>query len=1042
MSKPLELSPRIVEQIREGKAVLFLGAGASYGCLSAEGGKKALTGLELGKALSEKFLGGHRSSEPLAKIADYATVDSSVLDVQNFIKNVFETIEPLPFHKLIPQFKWRAIVTTNYDRIIEKAYEKSPGRIQNPFVVIQDGDLRALEDTANAVPIFKIHGCISRASDTNIPMIIANEQYAKYRNGRGRLIDAITEIAKDHPVIFCGYEIADPHIAQIMFSLENGFQDRPAYVAINPRFDGHDSRYWARYKMEAIAATFEEFLTHIDGVIEQDARLLGSLIKRDSGPLSKWIRSNVSPSQNLAAIIGGRIIHVHRDMLIENPSPVNFYRGDSATWAPISSDYDFERAITSQMLANVKTAGNDPKFVLLKGHAGSGKSVTLRRLAWELAGPSFNALCFYCDTSLKGVKDVLEELFEITGERIYIIVDNAIFDPINLNDCYVAAKRKNVPVTFIVAARTNEWNSSNGTMKLIPAEEYTLGDLSPDEADMLCLLLEEHNCLGELKHLTHHERVQTLMSDHERQLLVTLHEATYGADLRKILRDEYRNIAPLEAQVLYLDICSLHRLNVPVRAGLVSRMSGTNFIQFEERFFSPLEKVVSAYSDWRSKDFAYKTRHTEIAQIVFEEAFPQPIDKANQLARILGALNSDYSSDAEAASRILKGKVIADEFADRALAERIFEAAEQAGIDQSFVFQQRALFELKHPGGSAIRALKFIDLALASVKGSGGSIHHTKAVVLRDLARDEDVDSALAVRYQENALAEIKDYGLLKTPYGIVTYCEVLIDQIKIRIERNAHSAHPLSEEVAVRKMSELERNISEGLQRWPDDSYLISLRFELFTILNEHPQALLMLRKAFTKNPSNEFVALRLSRQLMDSDDASKIVEAKQILRAAVAQSASSKALNFQLAKLLIRESEAVNAAEISKLLRRSFTDGDTHFEAQFVSARHEFLYGSRDRANQIYTQLNSGPVPNVSPTEKRGLVRTEDGAPQIFEGAIKTLKGDYGFVDCASLGAVLFLTRTEMKGQSWTHLRLGDSVKFRVAFSYRGPCCVDAFA
>lgn len=1040
MSGKIELSPRIIEQIREGKAILFLGAGASYGCSSADGEKKALTGLQLGHALADKFLGGNRRSESLAKIADYATVDSSALDVQTFIKGIFESIEPLDFHKLIPTFKWRAIVTTNYDRVIEKAYEKTQNRMQNPFVIIQDGDMRALEDAPNAVPIFKIHGCISRASDTNVPLIIANEQYAKYRSGRGRLIDAFTEMAKDHPVVFCGYEIADPHIAQIMFSLENGFQDRPSYAAINPRFDSHDARYWSRYKLEAISATFEDFLKNIDGLITPASRVLGSMLSREAGPLSKWLKPGLTPSQNLTAIMGGRIVQVHQEMLVENPNPLNFYRGDSATWAPISNDFDFGRSVTTQMLANLKVSGNDAKFVLLKGHAGSGKSVALRRTAWELAGPAFNSLVFFCDTSLKGVKDVIEELFEITGERIFIFVDNALFDAVNLNDCYVAAKRKGVPVTFVVAVRTNEWNSTNGTMKLIPAEEYTLGDLSQDEADMLCLLLEEHNCLGELKHLSHEERVKTLMSDHERQLLVALHEATYGADLRKILRDEYRNIAPLEAQILYLDICSLHRLNVPVRAGLVSRMSGTNFIQFQERFFSPLEKVVSAYSDWRSKDFAYKTRHTEIAQIVFDEAFPQPMDKANQLARILSSLNSDYSSDAEAASRILKGRVIADEFADRSLAERIFEAAEQSGIDHSFVYQQRALFELKHPGGSAVRALKFIDLALETIKGAGGSIHHTKAVVLRDLARAEGVDSALAVRYQENALVELKDNGLLKTSYGVVTYCEVLMDQVKVRVARGGQSEHPLSEEVAVRKMSELERNISEGLQRWPDDSYLVNLRSELFTIMNEHPQALLMLRKAFVKTPANEFVALRLSRQLMDSESPASVLEAKEILRSAVKQNANSKALNFQLAKLLIREGESESSQEISKLLRRSYTDGDTHFEAQFVSARHEFLYGSRERANQIYAQLNSGPVPNGSITEKRGMVRNEQGVPQLFEGVIKTLKGDYGFVDCASLGAVIFLTRSEMKSGSWTNLRLGDPLTFKVAFSYRGPCCVDA--
>ena len=180
----LDLSPHLLDQIREGKAILFLGAGASYGCKSADGKTFALTGQQLGKALSDKFLGGQKADQPLSKIADFATSEASVLDVQLFIRSLFESIDPLPFHSILTQFKWKAIVTTNYDRVIEKAYEVSPDRMQDPLVIIHDGDMRALEDSVNAVPIVKIHGCISRASDTSVPLVIANEQYAKYRHGR------------------------------------------------------------------------------------------------------------------------------------------------------------------------------------------------------------------------------------------------------------------------------------------------------------------------------------------------------------------------------------------------------------------------------------------------------------------------------------------------------------------------------------------------------------------------------------------------------------------------------------------------------------------------------------------------------------------------------------------------------------------------------------------------------------------------------------------------------------------------------------------
>lgn len=1041
MSK-LDLPPHLLDQIKEGKAILFLGAGASYGCKSADGTKSALTGPQLGKKLADRFLGGKRAEETLAKIADFATTESSLLDVQLFVRGLFESIEPQPFHSIITQFKWKAIVTTNYDRVIEKAYEQSATRLQDPLVVLHDGDMRAYEDSVNAVPIVKMHGCISRASDTGTPLVLANEQYAKYRHGRARLVTAFQEWAKDHPVIFCGYNLADPHIVQLLFSIEDGAQDRPTYTSIDPKYDSMDQRYWSRFRTNAITATFEQFLEHIDHEIPKNQRVLGQLLTGSYGTISKWLKVGASLSHNLQVVLAGRLEHVSQDMLVEDANAKLFFRGNSDSWAPIKSGFDFPRNITYQILANEGAGGLNARFVLIKGHAGAGKSVLLRRIAWELSGKSKNALCFFCDDSLRGVKDVLQELYEATGERIFIVMDNVLLDKTSINDCYAFAKRQNIPLTIIGGVRTNEWNGTKTTGKIIPDEEYSLGDLNAEEAGLLCLLLEEHGCLGQLATEPKDQWVDILLNRHESQLLVTLHEATLGAPLRDILRDEYRNISPPEAQVLYLDICSLHRLGVPVRAGLISRMSGTSFTAFQEKFFSPLDKVVSIYSDWKTKDFAYRTRHAEIARIVFEEAFSSSADKADQIARIVGSLNTDYSSDDEVATRLLKGKVIADEFGDRSLAERIFDAAEQTGIDRAFVLQQRALFELNHPGGSTVRALRLIDDAIEAATPPANPFHHTRAVVLRDLARESGMDSALADRYRENALAELRDHGLVKSSnYGLVTYCEVLIDQIASRIVAAADSQVPrLSEEAAIRKMTDLEKTLSEGLQRWPEDSYLLGIRAELFNTLSKHPQAVAMLRGAVQRAPANEFLALRLSRQLIESELPEQIEEALKVLRAAVAQNAASKPLNYQLARLLMRLDEEGNAVEISKLLRRSYTDGDTHFEAQFWCARHEFLYGDRAKATAIYAQFKARPVPYVDTSERRGIIKGRDGFAKEFEGVVRTLKGDFGFVTCQELGDSLFLHCTQYGGGAFVNLRPGDRLTFKVAFSYRGASCVDA--
>ena len=109
-------------------------------------------------------------------------------------------------------------------------------------------------------------------------------------------------------------------------------------------------------------------------------------------------------------------------------------------------------------------------------------------------------------------------------------------------------------------------------------------DLSEAEIQRLLKKLAQHNCLGHLKNLTEKERLDTFRLTAERQLLVALHEATSGKSFEELVFDEYKNIVPAEARILYLDICTLHRLRVPVRAGLISRISGISYERFRGTF--------------------------------------------------------------------------------------------------------------------------------------------------------------------------------------------------------------------------------------------------------------------------------------------------------------------------------------------------------------------------------------------------------------------------------------------------------------------------
>ena len=83
---------------------------------------------------------------------------------------------------------------------------------------------------------------------------------------------------------------------------------------------------------------------------------------------------------------------------------------------------------------------------------------------------------------------------------------------------------------------------------------------------------------------------------------------------------------------------------------------------------------------------------------------------------------------------------------------------------------------------------------------------------------------------------------------------------------------------------------------------------------------------------------------------------------------------------------------------------------------------------------------MPYVDIDEKRGLVKDSSGKATEYSGTLRRLKGDFGFVQCPALNESIFLYRTQLKNSTWIDARIGDSLQFKVAFSFRGPCCVDA--
>jgi hypothetical protein len=117
----VDIAPTLIDAIKEQRAVLFLGAGASQYAKHPKG-DQIPQGDRLRDLICDKFLGGSLKLRPLNAVAAMAANEAGLAAFQKYIHDLFMPFEPVDFHLLIPRFRWRAIATTNFDLIVEKTY--------------------------------------------------------------------------------------------------------------------------------------------------------------------------------------------------------------------------------------------------------------------------------------------------------------------------------------------------------------------------------------------------------------------------------------------------------------------------------------------------------------------------------------------------------------------------------------------------------------------------------------------------------------------------------------------------------------------------------------------------------------------------------------------------------------------------------------------------------------------------------------------------------------------------------------------------------
>ncbi len=1025
----MNLPGPLISEVREGKVVLLLGSGASRDATAEHGGPPPSSD-QLAELLARKFLSPSHTKYDLMAVAELAISETSLPTVQEYVASLLSDLKPSPGHTLLPTFRWRGLATTNYDRLVEVAYDQDRQRAQNLSPVISDAD--SMDDALRGkdrLALLKLHGCVSRARDEQIPFILTPDQYITHRKHRNNLFRTLKEWGADSTLVAIGHSLRDPDLRQILLELEELGASRPRYYLVGPDFTDEEKRLWESRRITPLRGTLSDFLNELDGQIPSPLRRVPT--PHDEHPLERLLGRTLSEDTREYFEAGADF--VHSSMNVGGVQPSDFYRGLSPDWAAIEQGLDVRRRLVDTLLYDVVLTDESDRqsrveFFVIRAEAGAGKTLCLQRVAWEAAIEAEH-LCLFVGRLGYLNFDAVAEVAGASESRLFVFVDNAAENVAALDQFIRRARRDDLPITVVSAERQNEWNIYCDRLEEHVTAYYRINYLNQEEIRNLIQLLETHRSLGYLAELGEEQRVEQFTERAGRQLLVALLEATRGQSFEDILVDEYDRIAPERARSLYLTVCVLNRLDIPVRAGLMSRVHGIPFTEFREQLFAPLEHVVRVREDKRIGDYVYLARHPLIAQVVFDRILQSRERRFDEYLRLVTSLNLSYSTDTAAFRRMIRGRVILDLFPDHSDASAIFDAAMDVAPSDVHVLHQRGIYEMRRPNGNLGGAHDLLREA-ANLSRQDLTIVHSLAELERrrgELAANE----VQRRRHRDEAvrLARTLRTDAVQGPYGYHTMLKTRMDGLRELLGRSDDGAADID-----RTIQDIEETLTASQQRFPEEEYILAAEAEFASILRDDERARSALERAFQRNTRSPYIASRLARVLQESGQAE---DAVGVLEAAVEANSGSQQLHFAYAQML-RQAGRDRADTMIHHLRRAFVPGDRNYEAQFWYACYLYMKDTSETVNEarnVFRTLWSGSLPYRTKTRVRAHFTDAGGKRVSFTGFLRRREDRHGWIRRDGAGDSVMVRSEDIGAETWETLKERQQVRFEIGFSFGGP-------
>ena len=203
----------IVDRIHDEQCLPFLGAGASLG-----NGAGLPTAYELACALAKKCDYPSSDRTDLFRVAQYYQMKFDSYGLRKFVREQLTqgTSRPTAVHDTIAALPFRYVITTNFDKLMERAFESVQKSAKIALYQLHGDQVDMPLGTVNEPLIYKLHGTMDQLQT----MIVTEDDVVEFLAcafvGDPHLPASLKALFRENSILFIGYGLKDWNIRVLL----------------------------------------------------------------------------------------------------------------------------------------------------------------------------------------------------------------------------------------------------------------------------------------------------------------------------------------------------------------------------------------------------------------------------------------------------------------------------------------------------------------------------------------------------------------------------------------------------------------------------------------------------------------------------------------------------------------------------------------------------------------------------------------------------------------------------------------------------------